>query len=244
MMNRQIAKRVTILYEDDDCLILDKPAGLAVQGGAGVKTSLDAILTSASQTPTHPLLVHRLDKDTSGIILTAKNQKAAAYYSAKIASKEIHKHYIAVCSLSDDFCLPDEGAINSTIMIKGQEKSALTNYKIIKRSSLHVKTEDKGKTIAPPTSHIEEKNPCEFALFEIELGSGRMHQIRRHLAENGAPIIGDEKYGDWTLNKKLRKEAGLKKMLLHASRLVFATECGTLLDITAPLPEYFSFCMF
>jgi 23S rRNA pseudouridine955/2504/2580 synthase len=76
----------------------------------------------------------------------------------------------------------------------------------------------------------------EYSVLEIELGTGRMHQIRRHLAMNGNPVLGDDKYGDFTLNKKLKKEAGLKRLLLHASRLIIA-ECD--IDVSAPLPEYF-----
>ena len=79
-----------------------------------------------------------------------------------------------------------------------------------------------------------------FSQLELELGTGRMHQIRRHLASIGHPILGDDKYGDFTLNKGLRKERGLKRLLLHSSRLIIPESlCGFTLDASAPLPEHF-----
>jgi 23S rRNA pseudouridine955/2504/2580 synthase len=78
----------------------------------------------------------------------------------------------------------------------------------------------------------------EFSCFELELGTGRMHQIRRHLAMIGNPVLGDDKYGDFSLNKNLRKTIGLKHLLLHASKLIIKSEDN--LNIQAPLPEYFS----
>jgi 23S rRNA pseudouridine955/2504/2580 synthase len=79
-----------------------------------------------------------------------------------------------------------------------------------------------------------------FSLLELELRTGRMHQIRRHLARIGCPILGDDKYGDFSLNRELRKTRGLKRLLLHASRLVLTREAGFALDVTAPLPDYFA----
>jgi 23S rRNA pseudouridine955/2504/2580 synthase len=77
----------------------------------------------------------------------------------------------------------------------------------------------------------------EYSVTELELGTGRMHQIRKHLAMTGNPVLGDDKYGDFALNKKLRKTHGLKRLLLHASRLAIKGEYE--LDVTSPLPEYF-----
>jgi 23S rRNA pseudouridine955/2504/2580 synthase len=206
-------KGLEVLFEDDFCIIVDKPAGLAVQGGKGVKSSLDRILAEI-RTPA-PLLVHRLDKDTSGVLLAAKNKEAAARFSRIFgAERKAVKQYIAVCAGQPE---KDEGVITEDLMIKNSLKKSETRYKVIRRGKL----EDAG---------------LEYAMLEIELGTGRMHQIRRHLAMKGNPVLGDDKYGDFKLNKRLRKDIGLKRLLLHASRLVI-DECG--IDVAAALPEIF-----
>ena len=205
-------KDIPILFENHDCIVLNKPAGLPVQGGAGVGISLDCLL--AENFPHRPLLVHRLDKDTSGIILVAKHKSAAAGFSALFSNgKGIKKQYIGVCAGKPK---NDSGNIKLDLEIRGKVKKSETAYKLLSGNQ-------------------------DFSLLELELGTGRMHQIRRHLAETGNPILGDDKYGDFTLNKKLRKTHGLKRLLLHSSRLVITEKAsGFHLDITAPLPDYFS----
>ena len=209
-------KNLEILFEDENVIIINKPAGLAVQGGEGVKTSLDKILAEIRD-PT-PLLVHRLDKDTSGILLAAKGREAASLYSSLMGkNKKAVKQYTAVCS----GCPKQEtGVITEKLNIRGNMKKSETKYKVIKKGKL-------------PTPLLDE----EYSVLEIELCTGRMHQIRRHLAMKGNPVLADDKYGDFSLNKKLRK-AGIKRLLLHASRLVIKEKIN--LDIHAPLPEYFN----
>ncbi|MDR2068707.1 MAG: RluA family pseudouridine synthase [Spirochaetaceae bacterium] len=209
-------KHITVLYEDDRCIVLNKPAGLPVQGGEGVGASLDALL--AEEWSPRPLLVHRLDKDTSGIILAAKNREAAALFSALFAGGKgtgkgaVEKRYLGVCA---GHPRPESGIIEADLTIRGETKAALTRYTRISGTG-------------------------EFSLLELELGTGRMHQIRRHLSHIGNPILGDDKYGNFALNKRLRKERGLKRLLLHASRLrIPASLCGFPLEVEAPLPDYF-----
>jgi 23S rRNA pseudouridine955/2504/2580 synthase len=206
-------KNLRILYEDDHIIVVNKPAGLAVQGGERVKTSLDTILAEL-RTP-KPLLVHRLDKDTSGALLAAKGRETAAHFSSLLNSPKIVKQYIAVCAGQPK---NEKDIITDNLLIHGSLKKSETRYKILKTS------------VFP-----EEKT--EYSVLEIELGTGRMHQIRRHLSMNGYPLLGDDKYGDFALNKKLRKNIGLKHLLLHASRLIIKDEIN--MDIHAPLPEYF-----
>jgi 23S rRNA pseudouridine955/2504/2580 synthase len=211
-------KNIEILHEDDISIIVNKPAGLAVQGGKGVKTSLDRLLAEIRTPP--PLLVHRLDKDTSGILLAARGREAAALFSRLFDSGKsgsggkVSKIYIAVCKGSPP---QKEGVIKEDLLIDGRMKKAETRYKVLKTAVL-------------------EQLKCGFSVMEIELGTGRMHQIRRHLAMNGNPILGDDKYGDFSLNKKLRKSMGLKHLLLHAWRLIIKEYD---IDITAPPPNYF-----
>jgi 23S rRNA pseudouridine955/2504/2580 synthase len=200
---------IPILYENEDVFVFNKPAGLAVQGGQDVKRSLDTLL-AAHWTP-RPLLVHRLDKETSGAILTARHKEAAAFFANVIKQGRMQKTYRAVCKKSP--ALPREGIINDALAVKGQVKNAATRYRKL------AETDD-------------------FVILEIALLTGRMHQIRRHLSALGAPVIGDDKYGDFALNKKLKREQHIRHLLLHSARLTFPASTGTV-TVEAPLPPYF-----
>jgi 23S rRNA pseudouridine955/2504/2580 synthase len=160
-------------------------------------------------------LVHRLDKDTSGIILVAKNREAAVRFSTLFSQRQgIRKHYLAVCTGRPP---EDSGTIALSLDIRGIRKSAETGYTRLSGDQ-------------------------DFSLLALELGTGRMHQIRRHLTQIRNPILGDDKYGNFALNKELHKTRGLTKLLLHASRLRILQGkriLGFSLDITAPLPGYF-----
>jgi 23S rRNA pseudouridine955/2504/2580 synthase len=216
-------KNIDVLYEDDHCLVLNKPAGLAVQGGAGVGVNLDALL-SAAYSP-RPLLVHRLDKETSGIIITAKNPEAAAWFSKIIAGRGALKQYTALSANEtggDPAALRGSGVIKTELLIKGEKKYAETAYSILDELTFELGT-----------------GPLTLTVFALEPGTGRMHQIRRSLALKKYPVLGDDKYGDFKLNKQLKKERGLKNLLLHASRLKLALPGGNALDVSAPLPLYF-----
>jgi 23S rRNA pseudouridine955/2504/2580 synthase len=206
-------KNLDILYEDNFVIIINKPAGLAVQGGKNIKNSLDKIIAKI-RLPA-PLLVHRLDKDTSGVILLAKTKQDAARFSRLLNSgggQKSAKQYTAVCA----GCPKEkEGEISAELEINGVKKKSRTKYKVIKSNA-----------------EWQEMPDFTYSVLEIELGTGRMHQIRRHLAMIGCPILGDDKYGDFTLNKKIRK-AGVKRLLLHAHRLKIK-EAN--IDITAPCP--------
>lgn len=206
-------KNISILFENADCIVLHKPAGLSVQGGARVGASLDSILEE--RWSPRPLLVHRLDKDTSGIIMAAKHKEAAARFSALFSGGKgtgLIKQYLALCAGSPP---ADAGTIRLDLDIRGTMKQSETRYRCLAGNQ-------------------------DFSLLELELGTGRMHQIRRHLSHIGNPILGDDKYGDFALNRELHRTRKLKRLLLHASRLVIpANAAGFPLDITAPLPDYF-----
>ena len=204
-------------------MVLNKPAGLSVQGGEGIRFSLDSILSEKIKP--RPLLVHRLDKDTSGVILVAKTKEAARDFSVLFAnSGTITKFYLGICFGAIE---PPEGAIKLSLDVRGKGRSRIkkeseTNYKRLSGGDIGA-------------------GPCSF--LELKPGTGRMHQIRRHLALTGHPLLGDDKYGNFALNKKLKAQLGLKGLCLHASRLVIPSLPGLLpdgLDVTAPLPEAFS----
>ncbi|MDR0455147.1 MAG: RluA family pseudouridine synthase [Treponema sp.] len=208
-------KQLEVIYEDNSCMVINKPAGLAVQGGKGISLSLDNIL--AQTWPQRPLLVHRLDRDTSGLVLVAKTRTAAAGFSRLLGGKgaeggAVIKRYLAVCKGKPD---RPEGVIKADLAIRGAVKESETRYRLLSGGE-------------------------EFSLLELELGTGRMHQIRRHLALIGNPVLGDDKYGDFNLNHTLRKTMKLHHLLLHASCLIIPeTPDGLYLNITAPLPGYF-----
>jgi len=204
-------------------MVLNKPAGLSVQGGEGIKVSLDSILSEKIKP--RPLLVHRLDRDTSGVILVAKTKEAAGSFSALFAASGIiAKIYLGICWGAIE---PSEGAIKLSLDVRGKGRSRIkkeseTYYKLLSSGNL-------GDV------------PC--TLLELKLGTGRMHQIRRHLALIGHPLLGDDKYGDFALNRKLKAKLGLKSLCLHASRLVIPVLPGLLpdgLDVTADPPDNFS----
>lgn len=199
-------KGAAVLFEDDEILAIDKVSGLAVQGGSGVGVSLDVLLARA-RSPA-PLLLHRLDRDTSGLILAAKTRAAAAKYSVLLRGMD--KRYAALCAGS----APERGRVSSPLSVRGKTLSAETAFR-------------------RTASGVLSGRPCSF--LEIRPGTGRMHQIRRHLAGLGFPVLGDDKYGDFSLNKTLRKSAGIKRLLLHAASLTLP---GGLV-VRAPLPEHF-----
>ena len=218
-------KRIEVIYEDNECLVLNKPAGLAVQGGKGVGVSLDSVL--AETFSPRPLLVHRLDKDTSGVILTAKTREAAARFSRLFGEafvpggkadscRGIVKQYLAVCAGSPARAA---GSISLDLAVRGKVKKSNTRYRVLERGGT-------------PS--------LQWSLLELELDTGRMHQIRRHLAMTGNPILGDDKYGGFALNRELRKTHKLKRLLLHAFRIFIPPGGRFQLDVSAPLPAYFS----
>jgi 23S rRNA pseudouridine955/2504/2580 synthase len=160
--------------------------------------------------------VHRLDRDTSGLILVAKTKETAAIFSKLLGrEKSAVKRYLAICKNRP---LASEGNIEIDLEIRGLTKKSITGYRLLPE--------------LPENSG--------FSMLELKLETGRMHQIRRHLAMTGTPVLGDDKYGDFSLNKILRKTMNLRHLLLHSSRLIipqtFGREC---LDLTAPLPDYF-----
>ena len=211
-------KQLDIIYEDNSCIVINKPAGLAVQGGKGVGVSLDSIL--AENWPQRPLLIHRLDRDTSGLILVAKTKEAARHFSRLLGEERaVVKRYLAVCKGRP---AEPEGVIRAELDVRGAVKNSETHYRLLSASG-----------------------EGEFSLLELELGTGRMHQIRRHLALTGNPVLGDDKYGDFKLNHHLRTTLKLRNLLLHAARLIIPEAAGNghadtiRLDLSAPLPGYF-----
>ena len=204
-----------ILYEDDHLLIINKQSGIAVQGGEGIFHSVDKLLSE--QMNQKICLVHRLDKDTAGILVTAKDPQTASDYTKLFAEKNITKEYVAICT---GITPSSSGKINDFIEQHGLKKEALTYYKTLK----HTKKLINGQTY-------------DFSMLKLTLGTGRMHQIRIHLQKTGIPIIADDKYGDFRLNKLLKKEFVIKKLQLAAVKLTLPiNDIATVFEI--PLPSH------
>ncbi len=206
---------VPVIYENDEIYIVNKPAGMPVQGGANAAHPLD--VEFSRQTGKKVFLVHRLDRDTAGLMVVAKSPAAAAKWASLVASKKVSREYTAVCAGA---MVPESGIIDEPLVQHGVRKSAVTRYETLRRwSCVCCGTE------------------IEFSVLRLVLETGRMHQIRIHLAASGCPIAGDDMHGNFRLNRLLRKEAGLRRMLLVSSRLTVPSGKSSLI-FEIPLPDY------
>jgi 23S rRNA pseudouridine955/2504/2580 synthase len=198
---------IAAIYEDDEILVLDKPAGLPSQPGEGVRVSV--VEAVERDFGFRPFLVHRLDKETAGCLVVARSAPAAAKWSRLIESRELRKTYRAVVSGKPG---SRSGAFTDPVPTRDGDKSASTEWLLL--GSLG----------------------ADFSYLELILGTGRTHQIRVHLASHGLPILGDDRHGDFALNKRLRSEAGLRRLLLVAWSLRLPG--GR--ELHAALPEHFA----
>ena len=190
-------KEIPVLYENEEILVINKPSGVAVQGGPGIAHPLDKELPVQVGYPVY--LVHRLDRDTSGLMIVAKSPLAAAKWTKLIGGKLVRKEYTAVCAGTLN---PKKGTIRSGVIQHGDEKTAVTHYQVVGEQEIEFESE---KII--------------LSTVKLQLETGRMHQIRIHLAKNGCPIAGDDKHGNFKVNKVLRKAAGIKNLQLSATSL-------------------------
>ena len=215
-----------VLYESATAIVLNKPPGLATQGGTGttrhVDGLLDAFVPEGDEDTPRPRLVHRLDKDTSGVLLVARTPGSAAVYSRRFSGRSARKVYWALV-----VGVPDvrEGTIDA-----GLAKQPGTGGE-----KMHVDDED-GQP-AKTRYRVVDSAGKAAAWLELEPLTGRTHQLRVHCAAMGHPIVGDGKYGG--------KDAFLtgsvsRKMHLHARRLMLKGPDGEAIDATAPLPEHFA----
>ncbi len=215
-----LGKDFRVVYEDDALLAIDKPAGTAVHGGSGV--SFGVIEQLRRQRPQAKLLelAHRLDRETSGLLLVAKKRSALTALHDHFREGRIEKRYLA--------------------LVKGRWMEPLRHIKL----SLHKYLTEEGErrvsvSAEGKTAHSIVRLVARwqnFSLVEVELKTGRTHQIRVHLNHLGYPLCGDDKYGDFALNKVLQKQ-GLPRMFLHATTLAMDHPLtGEHLELGAPLP--------
>lgn len=211
-----------ILYEDDAMLVIDKPEGIAVHGGSGVSFGVIEALRRQRPQAKFLELAHRLDRETSGVLLVGKKRSAltALHDMFREHGAGADKRYLV---------LVKGRWMNTTQHVRAPLLKYLTDSGE-RRVSVHAD----GKP-SHTVFRLLARWP-EMSLLEAQLKTGRTHQIRVHLAHLGFPILGDEKYGDFALNKRLKGE-GLKRMALHAWQMAFKHPLsGEALSCCAPLP--------
>ena len=216
-----------IVYEDEDIAVVNKPQGLTVHAGSGnlSGTLVNALLyrlksLSSINGVIRPGIVHRIDKDTSGLLVVAKNDAAHLSLSAQIADKTCRREYLALC---EGIFKEDSGRVETyigrhpadrvkmAVVPKGKGRYAATNFEVVKRYA------------------------AGFTLVRFRLETGRTHQIRVHCKYLGYPIVGDPVYGS------KRQRFKMNGQLLHACRLELThPKTGERMSFEAPLPEYFS----
>ncbi|HTN47500.1 MAG TPA: RluA family pseudouridine synthase [Flavipsychrobacter sp.] len=230
--------RIDTLFEDDDLIIVNKPAGVLV-----IPDRFDPNIASLNklleeQVKQKLYVVHRLDRDTSGVICFAKNEATHKYLSKLFMERDVKKYYMALVT---GRIHPPEGLIDRGIA----EHPTIKGKMVITA---------KGKP--SQTGYIVKEQWALYALVQLELHTGRTHQIRVHLQSIGNPVVADEVYGDGkpfflsAIKKKYRlseKEEAerplLSRLALHACRLEFVKEDGTAVKAEAPLPKDMAACV-
>ena len=240
--------RRMILFEDKDLLVLDKPFGLAVQGGSGTKHHVDGMLASLpGERGDRPALVHRLDRDTSGVLLVARTRKMASDLGEIFRSRQARKTYWA---LVEGVPKPPRGRI-SLYLAKGEGMGEIRGprepgYDAASREKMRVARHGDDDARHSVTYYATvEKVAARLAWVSMKPITGRTHQLRAHAEAIGHPIIGDSKYGlkpgnDPRRNDPLRQvpDGIERKLHLLARRLVLPHPRGGTLDVTAPLPSH------
>ena len=215
------AREFAPVFEDEALLVVDKPSGVAVHGGSGVSFGVIEQLRQSRSQAKFLELAHRLDRETSGLLILAKKRAALAQLHDMFREGVVAKRYLA--------------------LVKGRWRNVLQHVRLPLHKYLteggerRVSVSEEGKAAHSIVRLVARWE--NFSLVEVELKTGRTHQIRVHLAHLGFPLAGDDKYGDFALNRDLQR-AGLKRMFLHAAKLRFAHPLSAApIDLEAPLPD-------
>ena len=210
-----------IVHEDPSLLVIDKPAGVAVHGGSGVSFGVIELLRAALPEAKLLELAHRLDRDTSGLLIVAKKRGALVELHRMLREGEVEKIYVAVVKgvpAKRHFDISE--SLHKYVNAKGERRVA------VKEGGLAAVTRIK----------LLEKSK-DISLVQLRLMTGRTHQIRVHLAHAGYPVLGDDKYGDFEFNRALARQ-GVRRLFLHARRLGFKHPVdGKAMQLESPLPD-------
>ena len=214
-----------LLLEDDALMAIDKPSGVAVHGGSGVSFGVIEQLRQARPLAKLLELVHRLDRETSGILLVAKKRSALKHLQDQFRERETGKTYLALVQGSwPEKLKVIDSALHKFLLPDGERRVKVTTNE-----------DPDGMRSITLVKVAERLVGC--TLLEVTIKTGRTHQIRVHLASQGHPIAGDDKYGDFEWNKVLQKQ-GLKRMFLHAWRLQFSHPAtGKRVELKSNLPS-------
>ncbi len=209
-----------VLFEDDHILALNKPAGLSSQGGRGQVNTLDEMLVVfARSNGNRPRLIHRLDRDTSGVILTARTKPAAGFLGKAMMGRRVRKTYFAIVATPPS---PATGLIETPLRRDEQGREAF----------MRVCEPDHPDAEAARSRYRTMASTDGAALLELRPETGRMHQLRVHLASIGSPIAGDARYGG-TLRLG---DTPVSRLMLHAAALEFPHPAGGSKRLEAPVP--------
>jgi len=218
----------TVIFEDDALLVIDKPAGFAVHGGSGVSRGVIEQLRLERPKAKFLELVHRLDRETSGVLMLAKKRAALVALHEAIRNNQTDKRYVMLVA-------GDWTEKKKRVKLDLQ-KYVLPNGERRVNVVTDISKDKYGEAQVSETIFYLKQNFPGFSLLEAQLVTGRTHQLRVQLAHLGFPIAGDDKYGDFALNKSLAKK-GLKRMFLHSAETNLRHPVsGEKLKLIAPLP--------
>ena len=226
------AREFPVLFEDEHLLAIDKPAGVAVHGGSGVSFGVIEQLRQARPGAKFLELVHRLDRETSGILLVAKRRSALTKLQDQFRERETGKTYLALVLGA----WPARKKVIDLPLHKYLQADGERRVKVVGKDDPDGMRSITLVQVARTQALAGEGLPAQASLLEVTIKTGRTHQIRVHLASQGHPIAGDDKYGDFDANKALQRQ-GLRRMFLHAWRLQFQHPAsGERIELMAPLP--------
>jgi 23S rRNA pseudouridine955/2504/2580 synthase len=219
------AREFPVLFEDEHLLAIAKPAGVAVHGGSGVSFGVIEQLRQARPAARFLELVHRLDKETSGVLLLAKKRSALTALQDQFRSRDTGKTYAAL--VFGDW--PDKLKVIDLALHKGSDAAGERHVRVVGADHADGR---RSITLVRVAQRL-----ADCTLLDVTIKTGRTHQIRVHLASSGHPIVGDPKYGDFARNKAFAREHRFERMFLHAGRLAFDHPAsGERITLSAPLP--------
>ena len=217
----------SIILEDDDLILINKPSGLAVHGGTGQKYGLIESFRQIRPDMSFVELVHRLDKETSGIVMLAKSRGVLIELHEMLKDKKINKYYQTLALGKW------HGGVQHVKNNLERQQGRQQKVKVVEENENSKHSE----SIFYPI-HCYKTEDNFYSLLEVELLTGRMHQIRTQLADRGTPVMGDAQYGNFAENREAKKLFGLKRLFLHAFHLQFTLlSSGKTYDCKIPLAD-------